>query len=105
MPDSVEMPAPVKTTTVSAEATISARISSAFRVVLDDVRHGLDPFTPAEVTLMRYLHTMVRVRNLDESLRFWSELVGLVVRSDDYPQGRFTLVYLAAPADVAAAKA
>ena len=55
---------------------------------------------------MRYLHTMVRVRNLDESLRFWRDLVGLeVVRRDDYPQGRFTLVYLAAPADVAAAKA
>lgn len=50
---------------------------------------------------MRYLHTMVRVRNLDESLRFWRDLVGLeVVRRDDYPQGRFTLVYLAAPRDM-----
>jgi lactoylglutathione lyase len=44
---------------------------------------------------------MVRVRNLDESLSFWRDLVGLeVVRRDDYPQGRFTLVYLAAPRDI-----
>ncbi len=49
---------------------------------------------------MRYLHTMVRVRNLDESLAFWRDLVGLdVVRRDDYPNGRFTLAYLAAPED------
>jgi lactoylglutathione lyase len=48
---------------------------------------------------MKYLHTMVRVRNLDASLRFY-ELLGLrEVRRSDYPQGRFTLVYLAAPGD------
>ena len=48
---------------------------------------------------MKYLHTMVRVRDLDASLRFY-ELLGLrEVRRMDYPQGRFTLVYLAAPGD------
>ncbi len=48
---------------------------------------------------MKYLHTMVRVRNLDASLHFY-ELLGLrEVRRMDYPQGRFTLVYLAAPGD------
>ena len=49
--------------------------------------------------LMKYLHTMVRVRDLDASLRFY-ELLGLrEVRRMDNPQGRFTLVYLAAAGD------
>lgn len=48
---------------------------------------------------MKYLHTMVRVRDLAASLRFY-ELLGLIeVRRSDYPQGRFTLIYLAAPGD------
>ena len=47
---------------------------------------------------MKYLHAMVRVRDLDASLRFWCEGLGLVEnRRRDYPQGRFTLVYLGAP--------
>ncbi len=51
---------------------------------------------------MKYLHTMVRVRDLDASLRFY-RLLGLEeVRRKDSPQGRFTLVYLAAPGDVSA---
>lgn len=50
---------------------------------------------------MRYLHTMVRVKNLDESLAFYRDALGLeVVRQNDYEQGRFSLVYLAAPADI-----
>ena len=49
---------------------------------------------------MRYLHAMVRVRDLDASLRFFRDALGLVeTRRRDYPQGRFTLVYLAAPAN------
>jgi lactoylglutathione lyase len=49
---------------------------------------------------MKYLHTMVRVTNLDASLRFYRDALGLeVVRQREYPQGRFTLVYLAAPGD------
>ena len=49
---------------------------------------------------MKYLHTMVRVTDLDVSLRFYVEALGLqVVKRRDYPQGRFTLVYLAAPGD------
>jgi lactoylglutathione lyase len=48
---------------------------------------------------MRYLHAMVRVRDLAASLRFYRDGLGLVeTRRRDYPQGRFTLVYLAAPA-------
>ncbi len=54
---------------------------------------------------MRYLHTMVRVRDLEESLEFYCGKLGLVeVRRAEYPQGRFTLVFLAAPEDVERAK-
>ena len=47
---------------------------------------------------MKFLHSMVRVRDLDASLRFFRDGLGLVeTRRKDYPQGKFTLVYLAAP--------
>lgn len=47
---------------------------------------------------MRYLHAMVRVRDLEASLRFFRDALGLIeTRRRDYPQGRFTLVYLGAP--------
>ena len=47
---------------------------------------------------MKYLHAMVRVRNLEASLAFFRDGLGLVeTRRRDHPQGRFTLVYLAAP--------
>lgn len=47
---------------------------------------------------MKYVHAMVRVRDLEASLRFWRDGLGLVeTRRRDYPQGRFTLVYLGAP--------
>ena len=47
---------------------------------------------------MRYLHTMVRVSDLERSLHFYCELLGLrEVRRRDVPKGRFTLVFLAAP--------
>jgi lactoylglutathione lyase len=45
---------------------------------------------------MRYLHTMVRVANLDDSLAFYTEKLGLrEVRRHESPQGRYTLVFLA----------
>jgi lactoylglutathione lyase len=48
---------------------------------------------------MRYLHTMVRVTDLDQSLRFY-RLLGLEeVRRMDNEAGRYTLVFLAAPGD------
>ena len=47
---------------------------------------------------MRYLHTMVRVRDLEASLRFYRDLLGLAeVGRKDNEAGRFTLVFLAAP--------
>lgn len=49
---------------------------------------------------MKYLHTMVRVRDLDESLDFYCDKLGLMeLRRKDVPQGRYTLVFLAAPGD------
>ena len=49
---------------------------------------------------MRYLHTMVRVSDLDASLRFWRDLLGLEeMRRMENEAGRYTLVFLAAPAD------
>ncbi len=47
---------------------------------------------------MKYLHAMVRVRDLDASLKFFCDALGLREnRRRDYPDGRFTLVYLGAP--------
>ena len=49
---------------------------------------------------MRFLHTMVRVRDIDESLDFYCNKLGLVeMRRRDVPEGRFTLIFLAAPKD------
>lgn len=47
---------------------------------------------------MKYLHTMIRVRDLDASLRFYCEGLGLrEVRRKEVPEGKYTLVFLAAP--------
>ena len=54
---------------------------------------------------MQYLHTMVRVRDLDASLAFYCDQLGLVeTRRYDNEKGRFTLVFLAAPNDLERAK-
>jgi len=47
---------------------------------------------------MKYLHSMVRVRDLDASLRFYCEGLGLrEVRRKEVPEGKYTLVFLSAP--------
>ena len=49
---------------------------------------------------MRYLHTMLRVRNLDTAMKFYRDAMGLKeVRRIDNEKGRFTLIFLAAPGD------
>ena len=49
---------------------------------------------------MKYLHTMVRVSNLDDSLAFYCDKLGLrELRRTESEKGRFTLVFLAAPGD------
>ena len=55
---------------------------------------------------MRYLHTMIRVTDLDASVAFFANVLGMVeVRRQVSEKGRFTLVFFAAPEDVEAAKA
>jgi lactoylglutathione lyase len=52
---------------------------------------------------MKYLHTMVRVTDLEQSLDFYCEKLGLVeLKRKEVPAGRFTLVFLAAPGDESA---
>lgn len=49
---------------------------------------------------MKYLHTMVRVTDIEASLHFWCDLLGLVEATrNDYPEGKFTLIFLIAPED------
>ena len=44
---------------------------------------------------MRILHTMIRVRNLDHSIAFYTEVLGMrELRRSDYPEGRFTLSFV-----------
>lgn len=51
---------------------------------------------------LEYLHTMVRVRDLDESLAFYCDVLGMVeISRKEISAGRFTLVFLAAPYDEA----
>ena len=52
---------------------------------------------------MKYLHTMVRVNDLEKSLEFYCTKLGLVeIRRREVPAGRFTLVFLSAPGDESA---
>lgn len=54
---------------------------------------------------MEYLHTMVRVTDLEESLKFYCDALGMVeISRRDHERGRFTLVFLAAPGDKKRAK-
>lgn len=55
---------------------------------------------------MRYLHTMVRIRDIDASLKFYCDGLGMrEVRRIENEQGRFTLIFLAAPEDETRARA
>ncbi|KKD00892.1 MULTISPECIES: VOC family protein [Photobacterium] len=47
---------------------------------------------------MKYLHTMVRVRDIEQSLAFYCDGLGLtLIKRNDYPEGRFSLLFLAPP--------
>ncbi|CAA0118567.1 Lactoylglutathione lyase [BD1-7 clade bacterium] len=54
---------------------------------------------------MRYLHTMVRVTDLDASLQFYCDCLGMIeVSRKESQAGRFTLIFLSAPDDVSSAE-
>jgi lactoylglutathione lyase len=51
--------------------------------------------TSREAAIMKMLHTMIRVGNLDRSLAFYTQLLGMrLLRKKDYPGGRFTLAFV-----------
>lgn len=44
---------------------------------------------------MKYLHTMIRVKNLEESIKFYRDVLGMkVISHEDFPEGEFTLVFM-----------
>jgi len=54
---------------------------------------------------MEYLHTMVRISDVEASLDFWRDKLGLKeIRRSENEQGRYTLIFLAAPGDEARAR-
>src|SRR5205823_14135920 len=70
---------------------------------VDGSRSGHRLATRPSEAYMKYLHTMVRVTDIDASLRFYRDALGLKELSrKDYPAGRYTLVFLAAPGDKSA---
>jgi len=70
---------------------------------VDGSGYGLRLATRPSEAQMKYLHTMVRVADIDASLRFYCDALGLEELSrKDYPAGRYTLVFLAAPGDESA---
>ena len=47
------------------------------------------------MSAMRLLHTMLRVKNLDESIHFYCDVLGMkLLRRNDYPEGKFTLAFV-----------
>ena len=55
----------------------------------------MDTATAVAKTRFRMLHTMLRVRDLDKSLKFFCEDLGMrVLRKQDYPEGKFTLAFV-----------
>jgi len=44
---------------------------------------------------MKFIHTMIRVKNLEKTIEFWTEIMGFkVINQKDYDEGKFTLVFL-----------
>lgn len=62
-------------------------------MALTDVAEATKP--AAETDNYRYLHTMIRVHDLDKSLKFYTDLLGMkLLRKRDYPTGKFTLAFV-----------
>lgn len=83
------------------KTTVRPPVSAGCVAVRQGLRHmdDIHQVQPKRLS-MRYLHTMVRVKDLDASLDFYCRKLGLIeVRRIENEQGRFTLVFLAAPSD------
>ena len=79
---------------------------AVYRSLRQRVRLGLKSCYLHWELLMRYLHTMIRAANLDDTLDFFVDKLGLVeAYRYDNDAGRFTLVFLSAPDDLEGAKA
>ena len=79
---------------------------AVYRSLRQQVGLGLKSSYPLREHLMRYLHTMIRAANLDDTLDFFVDKLGLVeAYRYDNDAGRFTLVFLSAPDDLEGAKA
>src|SRR6266511_2130882 len=109
MPHSVEIPAPVNGAITRASSTSSCRrsiaVSMSGAIMYDLPSVHFSAKRCKEVTPMRYLHTMLRVRNLDQALDFYCNKLGLKEkrrRVDD--KNRYTLVFLAAREDYGEAR-
>jgi lactoylglutathione lyase len=73
----------------------SIRLSSLLPSAVETPKYNVNPRRLA----MEYLHTMIRIGNIDTALDFWCNKLGLVeVRRMDSEKGRFTLIFLATPA-------
>ena len=67
---------------------------------------GASAGSVADSCAMRYLHTMVRVTDVDASIKFYCDLLGLEeTHRNDYEAARFTLIFLSAPKDTSRAVA
>src|SRR5579863_9147310 len=103
IPHSVDIPAPVNGSTTLAACRKSCNRSTAISRS-GAIIYGLRPPTSVahtnEALRMRYLHTMLRVRNLDRALEFYCKALGLEeVRRRVDDKGRYTLAFLSAPED------
>jgi lactoylglutathione lyase len=97
-----------------AGASLEAGVWELAFTLFDPITEAIPPSAPAKAARqgarvrerdMEYLHTMVRVGNLDTALDFWCNKLGLVeVRRVENEKGRYTLVFLAAPEDVERSK-
>src|SRR4029077_652036 len=93
---------PTRPPAASRAASARVRRPPSPMSAVDGSGCGLKARHPSEAH-MKYLHTMVRVTDIDASLKFYCDALGLEELSrKDYPAGRYTLVFLAAPGDESA---